>query len=207
MGQRLRNKPNSLNGLVVASDSDLAGMYSVDGDCRSRGTAVITYKDMVVDYFSGWVGKMQSSGQAETMALSNALRRAMHVKYIGEEMGMRMPRVITVYVDATVAIAFAADVGNPTGMKFIDLRDSWVMEMRDKGKCRAIKVDTKLNPADFMTKIHEPAEFKRQRAYFLDTPKYKRPSSNPSGKLVASVELGSVMDRVMRISELHGGFA
>ncbi len=164
---------------MVASDSDLAGMYNVDGDTRSRGCAVIFYKDMVIDWWSSWIGQMLSSGQAETMALSTALRRAMHVKYIGEELGIPMPRVITVYVDATVAISFAADVGNPTGMKFIDLRDDWVLDLRNKDVMRAVKVPTLLNPADFGTKILEPGEFKRQRAYFLDTPKYvHKPESN-----------------------------
>jgi hypothetical protein len=132
IGQKLKNHPDSLNTLVVASDSDLAGMHSVDGDTRSRGCTVIFYKDMLIDWWSSWVGQMTSSGQAETMALSTALRRAMHVKYIGEELGITMPRVISVYVDATVAISFAADVGNPTGMKFVDLREDWVMELRNR---------------------------------------------------------------------------
>ena len=119
-----------------------------------------------------------------------------------------MPRVITVFVDATVAIAFAADVGNPTGMKFIDLRQAWVMEMRDKLKCRTKKIPTKLNPADFMTKIHEPKEFRRQRNYFLYTPKYVRPEIEKAGKTVKldKIESGSVMDKVMRVSRMYGGF-
>jgi hypothetical protein len=155
-------------------------MYSVDGDTRSRGCAVIFYKDMLVDWWSGWVGKMTSSGLAETFALSTALRRAMHVKYIGEELGIPMPRVISVYVDATVAIAFAADVGNPTGMKFIDLREDWVLALRNKKLMQAIKIGTARNPADFCTKILEAGEFKRQRAYFLHTPevKYRAPKGH-----------------------------
>lgn len=174
IGQKLRNKPKSENTLVVASDSDVGGMHAITGDTRSRGCAVITYKDMVVDYWTGWVGECTSSGQAEIYAMSQALRRAMHVKYLGEEMGIPMPRVISIYVDATVAISFAADVGAPTGMKFIDLRQGWVMELRDKDICRTTKVDTKLNPADFGTKILTPGEFKRQRAYFLDTPPHRK---------------------------------
>ena len=57
-------------------------------------------------------------------------------------MGIPMPRIIEVYVDATVAISFAADAGNPTGMKFIDLRWGWVCELRDKKICKVIKVAT-----------------------------------------------------------------
>jgi hypothetical protein len=171
IGQRLKNKPNSKNTLVVASDSDLAGMHSVTGDLRSRGVSAIFYKDMIIDYWSGWVGVHNSSGAAETYALSKALQRAMHVKYIGEEMGIPMPRIIEVYVDATVAISFAADAGNPTGMKFIDLRWGWVCELRDKKRCKVIKVPTESNPADFGTKLSEVGTFRRQRSYYLHTPR------------------------------------
>ena len=137
---------------------------------------------------------MTSSGQAETFTLSTALRRAMHVKYVGEEMGMRMPRVITVYVDATVAISFAADVGNPTGMKFIDLREAWVLELRDKCKCRAIKVATLLNPADFGTKFLTAAEFKRQRSYYLYTPKKPIKMAEAGISMMASMTDKPMMD-------------
>jgi hypothetical protein len=174
LGQRLRNHPDSQNRLVCASDSDLAGLYSLDGDTRSRGCGVMCYKDMVVDYWTGWIGKFNSSGLAETVALSSVLRRAMHVKYVGEEMGIAMPRVITIYVDATVALSFAADVGPPTGMKFVDLRESWVTQLRDRSVVQALKIDTRLNPADFGTKIHDRGEFERQRSFFLDTPRYRR---------------------------------
>lgn len=79
-------------------------------------------------------------------------------------------------VDATVAISFAADVGTPSisKMKFIDLREAWVMELRDRGMCKIVKVDTKCNPADFGTKLLSVQEFRRQRQYFLETPKYVR---------------------------------
>ncbi len=69
------------------------------------------------------------------------------------------------------------DVGSPTGMKFIDLREDWVLGMRNKAVMQAIKIGTARNPADFGTKILEAGEFKRQRAYFLHTPdvRYKAP--------------------------------
>ena len=213
IGQRLMNRPDSTNTLVVASDSDLGGMHSITGDLRSRGCGNIFYKDMIVDYWSGWIGIHNSSGSAETYSLSQVLRRAMHVKYVGEEMGIVMPRIITVYVDATVAIAFAADVGNPTGMKFIDLRDGWVMEMRNKSVCKAVKVDTADNPADFGTKILSTGEFKRQRRYFLRTPRYNK-SSTIKGDLgnLQNVQIGSVtnenldeMSKVMGIIRLWTG--
>ena len=63
-------------------------------------------------------------------------------------------------------------------MKFIDLREAWVREMRNRLICNVVKVPTKDNPADFATKIHSPAEFIRQRAYFLTAP-VSKPKSKP----------------------------
>ena len=146
--------------------------------------------------------------------LSQVLRRPMHVKYVGEEMGLIMPKIITVYVDATVAIAFAADVGNPTGMKFIDLRQGWVIEMRNKSICKAIKVDTADNPSDFGTKVLNTAEFKRRRRYFLRTPRYSR-SKTVKGDLakMQDVQVGSVtsanmntISKSMGIMQLWTGY-
>ena len=206
IGQRLRNHPDSENRLVVSSDSDLAGLHSVDGDTRSRGCCLATYKDMVVDYWSGWLGIFDSTGAAETMALSTALRRAMHVKYVGEEMGISMPRVITIYVDATVAISFAADVGAPTRMKFVDLRESWVRDIRDKAKMRAVKVPSFDNPSDFGTKIMDKGEFRRQRDYVLFTPEYVR--GKPAAKLDLAM-VASVCDKDSMLGDMRrhtGGY-
>ena len=58
---------------------------------RSRGCGTVFYKDMIVDFWSSWIGVHNSSGSAETYTLSQVLRRAMHVKYVGEEMGLIMP--------------------------------------------------------------------------------------------------------------------
>ena len=49
-----------------------------------------------------------------------------------------------------------------------------MIEMRNKSICKAIKVDTADNPSDFGTKILNTAEFKRQRRYFLRTPRYSK---------------------------------
>ena len=214
IGQRLMNRPDSTNTLVVTSDSDLGGMHSITGDLRSRGCGTCMYKDMIVDFWSSWIGVHNSSGSAETYTLSQVLRRAMHVKYVGEEMGLIMPKIITVYVDATVAIAFAADVGNPTGMQFNDLREGWVVEMRNKSICKAVKVATEDNPSDFGTKILSTAEFKRQRRRFLRTPRYSR-SKTIKGDLdkLQCLQVGSVtngnedaVSKSMGIMQMWSGY-
>jgi hypothetical protein len=115
-----------------------------------------------------------------------------------------MPRVISIYVDATVAISFAADVGNPTGMKFIDLREDWVLAMRNKALMQAIKIGTARNPADFGTKILEAGEFKRQRDYFLHTPKVQYKAPKVQSMTMMATLAGADFDKYLGGSSLFG---
>lgn len=104
----------------------------------------------------------------------------MYIKYIGEELGMVVPEVITIQVDATVAISFAAGVGAPTTMRHIDLRAGWVNELRNRKIMQTVKIDGKINPADFMTKVLSPSEFKRQHEYFVVRPAASNLNKNGS---------------------------
>ena len=191
---------------MVTSDSDLGGMHSITGNLRSRGCGTVFYKEMIVDFWSSWIGVHNSSRSAETYTLlqvSQVLRRVMHVKYVGEEKGLAMPKIITVYVDATlagVAIAFAADVDNPTDMKLIDLREGWVIEMRNRSICKAVKADTANIPSDFGTKILNTAEFKRQRRYFLRTPRYSKTKTIKDNLAkLQDVQVGSITSANMDV--------
>ena len=69
---------------------------------------------------------------------------------------------IEVKTDATVARSFVhrAGVGR---MKHIDVRQEWVRALRDADVCKLVKVDTKLNHADLLTKILDPDTFERLR--------------------------------------------
>ena len=83
-----------------------------------------------------------------------------------------MPARVPIMCDAAAAIAFtqATGVGQ---MKYLDLREAWIQEMRgacaqpgggydviaDQGKCELIKIDGKMNPADFFTKVLPACEF------------------------------------------------
>jgi hypothetical protein len=203
IGMKLVTKPWSTKGLVVMSDSDLAGMHSTDGELRSRGGAVYYYNEFCVDTDTAWVGIVTSSGHAETIALSDALRKAMYIKYIGEELGMVMPEVITIQVDATVAISFAAGVGAPTTMRHIDLRAGWVNELRNRKIMQTVKIDGKINPADFMTKVLSPSEFKRQHEYFVVRPAASNLNKNGSiGIKMLSADDTAVDKRIAECNQL-----
>ena len=203
IGMKLVTKPWSTKGLVVMSDSDLAGMHSTDGELRSRGGAVYYYNEFCVDTDTAWVGIVTSSGHAETIALSDALREAMYIKYIGEELGMVMPEVITIQVDATMAISFAAGVGAPTTMRHIDLRAGWVNELRNRKIIQTVKIDGKINPADFMTKVLSPSEFKRQHEYFVVRPAASNLNKNGSiGIKMLSADDTAVDKRIAEYNQL-----
>jgi len=148
-------------GLVIWSDSDCAGTYAIDGELRSRMGISIRFNG----YLIGWISKhitgiMVSSGEAEIFALSEAIRQALHLQYIGQEIGLEMPEKIPIMVDAAAAIAFAENTMGVGRMKHLDLRSAWIQEMKNCGKIQIIKVDGTANDADFFTKILPAGEFR-----------------------------------------------
>ena len=72
--------------------------------------------------------------------------------------------------------------------------------MRNKSICKAIKVNTADNLSDFGTNILNTAEFKRQRRYFLRTPRYSK-NKTIRGDLTTlqGVHVGSVTSANMDI--------
>ena len=74
-------------------------------------------------------------------------------------MGIKIPTPFKVHVDAAAAMGFC-NAYNKTGkMKYIDLRESWVQQLRDRGLTTLVKVDGQYNVADFFTKILAKVKF------------------------------------------------
>ena len=46
-------------------------------------------------------------------------------------------------------------------MKYIDLREGWVRQLRDRGLTTLVKVDGQMNVADFFTKILGKTKFQQ----------------------------------------------
>ena len=46
-------------------------------------------------------------------------------------------------------------------MKYIDLRESWVRQLRDRGLTTLVKVDGLMNVADFFTKVLGKTKFQQ----------------------------------------------
>ena len=104
-----------------------------------------------------------SSGAAEIYAASVALTEVMHLAYIVEEMGGSMPLPYDLRVDNTTAIAFSKGNVRRSKLKHIDVRQQWVEWLRDRSLVKLEYVNTKLNLADFYTKILDTETFENLR--------------------------------------------
>ena len=163
----VRNPNPSMPGIVHYSDSDWAGLYAYTGETRSRSGFVCMYNGMPVSWYSkhqkckGTSHKEElstfhiatASGEAELYAAADAVKASQHLRYVGEELSIKMGRIIVMLVDATAAIG---KVQGPRGggkMKHIDLRADWINELRDLSICVLEKVPGEENLADGFTKL------------------------------------------------------
>ena len=153
--------PTNQNGIEYTTDSDWAGLFNVDGDCRSRYGVLITIGDMSVAWRSGRMKPgtcddsevKMSSGEAEVCAASEGLKLAKHIKYICDELGVDVPDRIYIGVDASVVVAFANNTQVRSKMKHVNLSWAWVQDLKDKYVVNLYKIDSATNPSDFSTKI------------------------------------------------------
>ena len=161
---RLVKKAGNKEGLVIWTDSDHAGLWAVTGNTLSKMGTLISYDRFPVLWKSASIkATCQSSGEVEVYALSEAIRHALHMKYVhvGEELTISMPEKPTIRCDASVAIRFADCVEGVGWMKQIDLRECWVQEMRSNATIKQ-KCDGTANKADQMTKILPLNAFKAE---------------------------------------------
>ena len=93
--------------------------------------------------------------------MSEAIRHALHMEYVGEELTISMPERPIVKCDASAAIGFADCVEGVGRMKHIDLREQWVQQMRLNDTIK-LKCDGTANKADQMTKILPLNAFKAE---------------------------------------------
>jgi hypothetical protein len=142
------------SGLVIWSDSDLAGTYAVDEETRSRMGIAATYNG----YLIGWISKhiastCVSTCEAELHALSEAVKLALHLQYVCQELGLPVAGQIPIKIDALSTIDFAEKPKGAGRMKHLDLRWAWIRDIKESDKIRIEKVPGTSNKADYFTKI------------------------------------------------------
>ena len=164
--------------IVAWCDGDWAGLYALTGEKRSRTGILVTCDGMAVAWKSsfqqckGTMAKIgtdtkdmdqisTSSGESEVHAASDAAKLAQHLKYVCEEIDAPVPQLIPIHIDAGAAIGFITNTCSIGRMKHIDLRESWVEQLRRKGVIKWIKVPGTTNRADTFTKILHGSEFQK----------------------------------------------
>jgi hypothetical protein len=150
----LKFGPGDGSGLQVWCDSDHAGTYAIDGELRSRLGVAVTFNGMLIGWITKFIeGVVCSSAEAELHGLSEGVKLAIHLRNVGDELGISMDETVSVMVDASAAKAFAENTLGVGRMKHLDLRAAWIREMKDSKGIKFVKVDGKMNLADFFTKI------------------------------------------------------
>ena len=93
-----------------------------------------------------------SSTEAEWMALSEAVKDILFLKYLCESMGIRVERPITVRVDNMGAVFMSNNVTTSQRTKHIDIRSKFVREYVQDGIIIIKFVRSEDNDSDIMTK-------------------------------------------------------
>ena len=149
------------------ADSDHAGNSEPQNCRRSQMCLIITEGGAPIEWKSTATGSSKingnfgdvnppalSSGEAETMAASEANKRILHLSYVVDELRLTdWPRPVPLHCDASVALAFMANTGNRSRMRHIDVRQEWVKSLRDSDQIVGVKIGTDFNLADIGTKL------------------------------------------------------
>jgi hypothetical protein len=136
----------------VYSDSDHAGDRGAGA--RSHTGVIILCNGMPVHWRSNKQPVTSvSSAQAEIYAMSEACKDAKLVLWVAEELGVAVEWPCNIMVDNAAGVSFQKATVLRSQLKgMFDLRWSWVKELRDSDKVRAVKVGTESNVADILTK-------------------------------------------------------
>ena len=171
----LVRRKGDCQGLEVFSDADYAGMYKATNgeEKRSRTGIEVTYNGMTIDWHShyqkctgtekkGGIGRWDgedrlslalSTCESETYAAADAAKLAMHYKVVCDELQMEVPESVPIVIDASAAEGFINNTTKLSRMKHIDIRETWVRDLRDRDHIRFIRKPGTENRADFFTKI------------------------------------------------------
>ena len=145
-----KGKLNEPWNITCFTDSDYAG----DGQTRRSVSGYIIYVHGVPVQFRS---KSQqsvtlSSTEAEWMALSEAVKDILFLKYLCESMGIRIEKPITVRVDNMGAVFMSNNVTTSQRTKHIDIRSKFVREYVQDGVIIIVFFRSEENDSDIMTK-------------------------------------------------------
>ena len=130
------------------------GQVRENSHTKSRTGVIILLNDLPVFWRSNKQPDTSlSSAQAEVYALAEAARDVSLRFWIAEELLLQVTWPAIILVDNSSGIVFQQSMNPASKLKGVfDLRLNWVKELQNKDRIKAIKVDTKYNVADILTK-------------------------------------------------------
>jgi hypothetical protein len=103
-----------------------------------------------------------SSAAAEIYAFSEAVKQVNLLLWRAEEIGVQVQWPVSIFEDNKATISFQKSTTPSSKLKGIyNLRWAWEVQLKNKSMYTAVKVDTKSNIADMLTKCYTPIEYKR----------------------------------------------
>ena len=140
---------------VFYVDSDLAG--EAPYDTTSRTGAIFILNGMPIHWRSNKQPKTAfSSAASEVYAFSEAVKDARLLLWRAEEIGIDVKYPFTMLEDNAATVSFQKSTTPYSKLRGVyNLRDNWILELKNEGIVKAKKVHTDLNLADLFTKCHE----------------------------------------------------
>ena len=99
-----------------------------------------------------------STTEAEYIALAEAVKEALWLKGILEELGFKQEQVV-VHCDSQSAIHLSKNIVFHERTKHIDVKLHFLRDIVAKGMVKVNKIATEINPADIMTKVIQVGKF------------------------------------------------
>ena len=132
------------------TDSDMAG----DLDGRKSTTGFLyTFAGGAVS----WQSRLQrcvalSTTEAEYIAIAEGGKEMLWLKRFLEELGFKQ-KEYKVHCDSQSALDLSKNSMYHSRTKHIDIRYHWIREVMDQQLLKLVKIHTKENPADMLTKV------------------------------------------------------
>ena len=112
-----------------------------------------------------WKSKKQpvtsrSSAEAEIYALDSTVASARYLNWKREEFKNKVTWPMIVYVDNNQAKSFCKDLNVNSKLRTtFNMKERWIKELRDRNIVDVQRIDTKINPADILTKPRNAGRF------------------------------------------------
>ena len=151
------------NSIECHSDSDHAGDKLLG--TPSHSGVIILLNGIVVHWRSKKQPKTSvSPAAAEIYACSEAVRELRQIWWIARDLNIVTFGAMVVQVDNNQVISFKYSTCSKSKLRgMISNRWNWVKELKEDKELQVVKVASKNNMADILTKCLENAEFNRQR--------------------------------------------